>query len=607
MHPHLEALAQALREENSFSSETLAKALKGSLDERIAAGVSWPPMTVEELSWSRRGPRLLLRAGGSLHDGIQAGASITLSPPARPEGLEGSLIEVDGHWVTVQLRNEDLPAWVEQGRVVVSERSDPASLRLLLRALSHAEEHQSPLQQVLLAAREPSFAEPAAKPSAPQHGALAGLNAAQAHAAQQAMAAGELALIHGPPGTGKTYTLAILAKALVAQGERPLALADSNAATDHLALAAESQGLKVLRLGHPARIRPEAKHLSLESALAKGPFAKALQLMDKELKTLAQKGHWRERRALMRERWALEDQARAQAMEAAQVIASTLGTIMRRLDKLPPTRTALIDEATQAMEPSIWTIVPFIQRMILAGDPHQLGPVLKQPGNPLERSLVDRLLDLGLSMPMLQVQHRMSPQISALVQPVYGPEYRPSAQASMRHAGELSERLPEWAEAGVFFLDTAGSGLEEEVDPSSKSTRNRGEVKALALIYSQLQAAGIPPDQVVLLAPYRAQVDALKGHPQLKGLRAATMNAWQGREEEVILCTLVRSNPEGRLGFVADERRLTVALTRAKRLLVLVGDSATLTAHPRFNALIAHLDQERCTASIWVEPWIELL
>ena len=601
MHPHLEDLAQALRDEHRFASETLTQALQGSLDQRIGAGVSWPPMTVEELTWSRRGPRLLLRAGSSLHDGIQAGASITLSPPARPEGLEGSLLEVDGHWVSVQLRNEDLPSWVEQGRVVVSERSDPASLRLLLRALALADAHQSPLQQVLLASREPGFAELSTV------GSFSGLNTAQAAAAHQAMAAQELALIHGPPGTGKTHTLAILARALVAQGERPLALADSNAATDHLALAAEAQGLKVLRLGHPARIRPEAKHLSLESALAKGPFAKALQLMDKELKNLAQKGHWRERRALMRERWALEDQARAQAMEGAQVIASTLGTIMRRLDKLPATRTALIDEATQAMEPSIWALVPVVERLILAGDPHQLGPVLMQPGNPLERSLVDRLLDQGLSMPMLQIQHRMAPQISALVQSVYGPEYKPSAAAAQRHAGELSERLPEWAKPGVFFLDTAGSGLEEEVDPTSQSTRNPGEVKALALIWSELQGAGLRPDQVVLLAPYRAQVDALKGHPQLRELRAATMNAWQGREEEVVICSLVRSNPEGRLGFVSDERRLTVALTRAKRLLILVGDSATLTTHPRFGSLVAHLDQKRCMASIWVEPWIQLL
>ena len=604
MHPHLEALATALREEHRFASETLAKELQGSLDERIAAGVSWPPMTVDELTWSRRGPRLLLRAGASLHDGIQAGAAITLSPPARPAGIEGSVLEVDGHWVTLQLRAEELPAWVEQGRVVVSERSDPSSLRLLLRALDNADGHESPLQQVLLAAREPSFSETA---TPARDRALPGLNAAQAHAAQMALAAHQLALIHGPPGTGKTHTLAILAKALVSQGERPLALADSNAATDHLALAAEAQGLKVLRLGHPARIRPEAKHLSLESAMAKGPFAKALQVMDRELKTLAQKGHWRERRALMRERWTLEDQARSQALEAAQVIASTLGTIMRRLDQLPSTRTALIDEATQAMEPSIWTVVPFVERLILAGDPHQLGPVVKQPGNPLERSLVDRLLELGLSMPMLKIQHRMAPQISALVQSVYGPEYQPSSQAALRHAGELSECLPEWAEGSLFFLDTAGSGLEEEVDPTSQSTRNPGEVKALALIWSQLQAAGVRPDQVVLLAPYRAQVDALRAHPQLQGLRAATMNAWQGREEEVVLCSLVRSNPEGRLGFVADERRLNVALTRAKRLLVLVGDSATLTLHPRFGSLIARLDQESCMASVWVEPWTQLL
>ena len=93
----------------------------------------------------------------------------------------------------------------------------------------------------------------------------------------------------------------------------------------------------------------------------------------------------------------------------------------------------------------------------------------------------------------------------------------------------------------------------------------------------------------------------------LKTLRAATMNAWQGREEEVVLCSLVRSNPEGRLGFVADERRLTVALTRAKRLLVLVGDSGTLTQHPRFESLLDQLDQEGCVASIWSEPWTQLL
>ena len=599
MHPHLEALAQALQEEHRFASETLAQALQGDLDQRIAAGVSWPPMTVDELSWTRRGPRLLLRAHSSLHEGIQPGASITLSPPARAQGLEGSLLEVDGQWVSIQLRNEDLPTWVEQGRVVVSERNDPASLRLLLRALKKADEHPSPLQQVLLGQREASFSDLTSAPP--------GLNAAQEQAAQRAMAAQELALIHGPPGTGKTHTLAILAKSLVAQGERPLALADSNAATDHLALAAESQGLKVLRLGHPARIRPEAKHLSLETALSKGPFAKALQLMDKELKALAQKGHWRERRALMRERWALQDQARAQAMHAAQIIVSTLGTMMRRLDQLPPTRTALIDEATQAMEPSIWAMVPAVDRLILAGDPHQLGPVLTQPGNALEHSLVDRLLALGERMPMLQIQHRMAPRISALVQSVYGPEYQPSAQAAKRCARDLSEQLPEWAEAGVLFLDTVGSGLEEEVDPASRSTRNPGEVKALAMIWSALQQAGLRPDQVVLLAPYRAQVDALKAHPALRTLRAATMNAWQGREEEVVLCSLVRSNPEGRLGFVADERRLTVALTRAKRLLVLVGDSGTLTQHPRFESLLDQLDQDGCVASIWSEPWTQLL
>lgn len=599
MHPHLESLAQALRDEHRFSSQTLAQALRGSLEQRIAAGVSWPPMELQEQTWGRRGPRLLLRARSSLHDGLQAGAAITLSPPARPQGIEGELLEVDGHWVSVQLRAETLPSWVGQGRVVISQREDPAHLRLALQALAKAEAHQSPLKEALLGGGLAAVSElPAALP---------GLNAGQARAAQQAMAAPELALIHGPPGTGKTTTLSAIALALVQQGERPWALADSNAATDHLAMSLSRRGLDVLRLGHPARIRPEAKHLSLEHRLEKGPWAQALRVLDKEIKALAQKGHWRERRGLLKERWALVDQAREHAIANAQVIASTLGTLARRIDHLPPTRSALIDEATQAMESSIWAVVPAVERLILAGDPQQLGPVLTQPGNPLERSLVDRLLEEGIPMPMLQVQHRMHRRIHSLVQQTYGPHYQPSPQAASQSPSELSQALPEWAESGVLFLDTAGSGLEEQVDPASQSTLNPGEVKALALIWTQLAQAGIQAEQAVLLAPYRAQVDALRAHPELQGLRVATLNAWQGREEEVVLCSLVRSNPEGRLGFVADVRRLTVALTRAKRLLVLVGDSATLTNHPRFRSLMHTLEQENFTTSIWQEPWQNLL
>jgi superfamily I DNA and/or RNA helicase len=249
-----------------------------------------------------------------------------------------------------------------------------------------------------------------------------------------------------------------------------------------------------------------------------------------------------------------------------------------------------------------------VQRLVLVGDPHQLGPVVTQPDNILERSLLNRLLDSDLPLFPLNEQHRMNRSIQACVADVYDSDYRPTDAV----AGRLLSDLPgvsacEATSRPVLWLDTAGAGLEEQRDPVTKSMFNPGEVKLVGLAVAELRAAGVKPEQIAVLAPYSAQIARLATLPQLEGVEVATVNSFQGREQEAIVCSFVRSNDRGELGFVADGRRLTVALTRAKRHLFCIGNSATLASSPRYAGLLERLEQGNFLQSVWDEPWMSVI
>jgi ATP-dependent RNA/DNA helicase IGHMBP2 len=408
-----------------------------------------------------------------------------------------------------------------------------------------------------------------------------------------------LSAIHGPPGTGKTHVLGAILTVLVARGERPWALADSNAAVDHLALTAHRKGLRVVRIGHPERIAAAASQLSLDAHLARSPFAPAIEALERDIHRSTDHG---ERRRLVKEVQALRDQAQTHIFDGAQVIASTFGSLARRAADLPAPTTAVVDEATQATEAAVWVAVPHIQRLILAGDPEQLGPVTKVPGSVLERSLLQRVIDERMtSVPMLEVQHRMNHSLRRLVASTYGPSYTDHPSVAQQSVTELVPAPAAILEPAARWIDTAGAGFEEQIDPLSLSLLNRGEAGVVALVVEQLRAAGVSDEQMAILAPYSAQVALLRA--KIPGIEVATVNAFQGREVEVLIVSWVRSNPDGQLGFVADARRLTVSLTRARRLLIQVGDSATLASHPRFTEVLDQIADADGLQSVFEPPW----
>jgi ATP-dependent RNA/DNA helicase IGHMBP2 len=598
MHPHLEALADALRSEEAFQRAEQARLSALTLEERIIAGATWAPLVPEDEQWVGRGQiEVLVRAarGGTLHDGIGIGDLVQLGSIGAPnDGPVGRCVGRDERTADIRI---DAPLSLASP-LAASRVFDPSTFARYHKALERADAHGSPLKKLLLG--DASVGEPDA------HGlhdpGFERLNISQHRAARIAMAAAEIALIHGPPGTGKTEVIVALLKAFVSAGDRPWALAESNAATDHLVARAHAAGLHVVRIGNPNRIRPETLTLSLDWRVRNGPMSGALRNIERELMPLHRDPElWQERRALYQERERILSLARHAVLERAEVIASTFGTLARMGADLPRPDSAIVDEATQALEPAIWSAVPWVRRLILVGDPHQLGPVVREPNNPLSTSLLERLLASDVPMPMLATQHRMASPIQALVERVY-PGLRAHPDIASHRLCDLDDVLDtELTRTNLLWVDTAGADFTEERDPVTLSLFNEGEIRIVTQAVTELLRAGVGAASIGVIAPYSCQVARLSA--ELPTVEVATVNAFQGREKEAIVCSFVRSNGEGELGFVHDPRRLIVAITRARRFLLCVGDSGTLASSRHFEPVMDRFQAARAWATVWEDPW----
>jgi ATP-dependent RNA/DNA helicase IGHMBP2 len=428
----------------------------------------------------------------------------------------------------------------------------------------------------------------------------AGLNAEQRSAFDLAERAEDVALVHGPPGTGKTTVLVEIVRAAAARGERVLASAPSNLAVDNLVERLVASGLDCVRLGHPARVLPavlahtlEAKAAQREEArIAEGLVEEALSLRRAAAKRRgkrgpgrfsAARGKERDARALFAEARALEERAEAAVLDRAQVVLATLtgldaGPLAGRRFDL-----AAVDEATQATEPAVYLALLRADRVVLAGDPLQLPPTIlsaeAQAGG-LGLSLFERLATLhgDAARVTLAEQHRMNERIMRFPsEALYGGALRahPSVAA---HALDGEPLL---------FVDTAGAGHEESTPEGSDSRQNEGEAEVAAREVERILALGVLPADVAVISPYDAQVQRLRqllAHHLDVGLEVDTVDGFQGREKEAVVVSLVRSNDAGEVGFLSDVRRMNVAITRARKKLVVVGDSATVARHPFYEA-----------------------
>ena len=508
------------------------------------------------------------------------------------------------------LFDEPPPDWATSGRVCLELVPSPVTWERLAAGLRRAAGPEGERWHAVLAGAAPRFLARAPGPDL-----AADLAPEQREALDLADRALDVALVHGPPGTGKTTVLVEVIRRAVARGEKVLAAAPSNLAADNLLERLVVAGVDGVRVGHPARVVPglldrtlEARVAGHESArIAAGLVAEALALRRDARKRRERRGPGRfseardaERRAraLLAEARALEERAERDVLERAPVVVATLTGLDAPVLAGRRFALAAVDEATQATEPAALLALLRAGRAVLAGDHLQLPPTVisaaAQAGG-LGASLFERLALLhgGAAMVTLAEQRRMNEAIMRFPsQALYGGRLR-------AHPSVAGWRLDD---APLVLVDTAGAGMEEAAPEGSDSRVNEGEAALAAREVERILALGVAPADVAVISPYDAQVQRLRqllADRVAGGLEVDTVDGFQGREKEAVVVSLVRSSDAGEVGFLADVRRMNVAITRARKKLVVVGDSATVARHPFYEAFVRHAQE----AGAWVSAF----
>jgi ATP-dependent RNA/DNA helicase IGHMBP2 len=470
-------------------------------------------------------------------------------------------------------------------------------------------------REVLLGREPPRFDAPAdPEPLRP-------LNPEQREAVALALCAQDFFLVHGPPGTGKSTVLSEVAARAVADGARLVCTAMSNAAVDNLLELCLGRGLKAVRIGHPARVSERLQAHTLDVMVEAHPDRQLSRELFEEGHALLgyarrQRTHGRSRERFANARASradagklfddarrLERKAVRDVLDGAQVICATLTMLEGSLLAQDAFDLALVDEATQAVEPLALLAFHKAPKVVMAGDHRQLPPtVLSRAAaeRGLGRSLFERLLDEhgpGVKR-MLREQYRMHASIMAFPSREL---YEGALRAHPSVAGwTLDALLQAPLEAPpLVFLDTAGKGFEEARAEGEQSLHNPGEGELVLQRARALLQAGLPPRELAIITPYRSQAAWMRERLADPEVEVDTVDSFQGREKDAVLVSLVRSNAGGEVGFLADLRRMNVALTRARRHLFVVGDSATLCAHPFYARFVEHAQATLAYRSAW--------
>lgn len=623
----LAALLKMEREEDRAQYQRLAETT--SLTQRRAGGLTWYPVVIRDTEMSR-GDYLTVEIERTTYQDLphqfRFGTTAVLFSQHDPshDRVEGIVSYQGGDRLKLTLRTDELPDWSRDGKLGVDLLFDDNSYTEMFSALRQAaalyeKGEEGRLVKILVGEHSPTFHQEEAAP----HGRL---NTAQQAAVEKILAANELSIIHGPPGTGKTTTLVKAIQALVQRDkDKVLVTAPSNTAVDLLSERLSYTGLNVLRVGNPARVSSRLNALTLDSRMAAHPTMKEIKRLKKQAAEYRDMAHKYKRnfgKAERDQRKALFDEARNILKEVeraeqfiledllakTQVVAATLVGANHYTVRGLRYGTVVIDEAGQAPEPACWIPIIKAPRLVLAGDHCQLPPTIlsdEAARKGLSTTLLEKCVALHPgTVTLLEEQYRMNTAIMEYSSS-YFYEGRLKAHASVADWVLLPEERP------FVFVDTAGCGYEEKNEEGGISNPEEAAFVAgmvSRLIQRLLEDHHIDPARlptVGVISPYRYQVNVLRDLllPRLSGMEDSlsvnTIDSFQGQERDLIFISLTRSNADNRIGFLSEIRRMNVAMTRARKKLVIVGDSATLSQSPFYAGLIAHAEATGAYASAW--------
>jgi superfamily I DNA and/or RNA helicase len=456
------------------------------------------------------------------------------------------------------------------------------------------------------------------------------LNLSQNKAVRHVLSVNDIGVIHGPPGTGKTTSLVQAIRLTLQTENQILVCAPTNSAVDLITEKLIELGIDVLRMGHPARISDELQKSSIDGKISSSPYYKDIKNLRRNAeeyfrmagkykrvfgKEDAQQrtAFYTEAKSCIKEARLLEDFIVDELFKTTQVICCTPVTSTHRGLAKKRFDTLFFDEASQALEPMVWIPLLKCKRLILCGDHFQLPPVVKSieaKKGGLDQTLLDRCIKFKDAVSLLTRQYRMNTAIMGFSNNFFYnneliADESVSAQVLLNDENSMLSR-------SIEFIDTAGCNFDEIQNPETLSYFNPKEgdilfkhLQQLLIEYGQQEL--LPPVSIGIISPYKEQREWLKDNigevefdkTKLESLSVKTIDGFQGEERDVIYISLVRSNEKQEIGFLNDLRRMNVAITRAKKKLVVIGDSSTIGASKFYNSFLEYCEKHGAYRTAW--------
>lgn len=442
------------------------------------------------------------------------------------------------------------------------------------------------------------------------------LNETQERAVNEVLRAKDVAIVHGPPGTGKTTTLVEAINETLMRESQVLVCSQSNMAVDWICERLVDRGINVLRIGNPTRVNDKMLGFTYERRFEAHPDYPQLWAIRKAIRELRRKKKGRDDNfhqkleRLKSRATELEIRINASLFGEARVIASTLvGSANRLLDGMK-IGTLFIDEAAQALEAACWIPMRRVSRVVLAGDHCQLPPTVKSMAalkGGLGKTLMERIVENKPEcVTLLNVQYRMNDEIMRFSSDWFYNGKVTTAQEITRRKSILNfDRPILWLDTGQIDFGADEPGSKEQFVGENFGRINKGEatltLDSLQAYFTKIGKQRILDEQidVGVISPYRAQVQYLRRlimkreffKPYRRLITVNTVDGFQGQERDIILISMVRANENGEIGFLRDLRRMNVAMTRARMKLIILGDVATLTRHPFYKKLWEYVEK----------------
>ena len=443
------------------------------------------------------------------------------------------------------------------------------------------------------------------------------LNPTQEDAVNQVLRAKDVAIVHGPPGTGKTTTLVEAIRETLMRESQVLVCAQSNMAVDWISEKLVDRGINVLRIGNPSRVNDKMLSFTYERRFESHPDYPQLWVLRKAIRDLrsnrsrrSSEGYHQKLESLKSRATELEIRINGDLFGEARVIASTLVSSANRLLDGQKFGTLFIDEAAQALEAACWIPMRRVSRVILAGDHCQLPPTVKSTAAlraGLGKTLMERIVEMHPeAVTLLKIQYRMCNDIMR-----FSSDYFYNGQ--VESAPEVKYRSILDMDIPMTWIDTSEFDLPADSDISFKEqfvgesfgriNKAEADVTLMALqhYFNKIGKQRLLEERidVGIISPYRAQVQYLRRllmkreffKPFRRAISVNTVDGFQGQERDIIVVSLVRSNDDGQIGFLRDLRRMNVAITRARMKLIIIGDKDTMTRHPFYRRLWQYIQR----------------